>query len=209
MNKQPLRGLYVITDPQLCGDRLAACVEAALQGGAMLVQYRGKQLEPAQQEREVREVQEICWSFDVPLLINDDPQLAKRAGADGVHLGQADTQLAAARELLGPEAIIGVTCHASLELAQQAQRAGANYVAFGRFFDSPTKPGAPPADIEILRRAKAALKLPLCAIGGITPDNAPALLQAGADLLAVIHGVFGQPDVEAAAARFAKLFATA
>jgi thiamine-phosphate pyrophosphorylase len=201
-----LRGLYVITDDALTGERLAEQVEAALRGGARLVQYRSKQGTAAQREQQARAVLAICHAHGVPLLINDDPRLAKRIGADGVHIGQSDTKLAAARELLGPEAIIGVTCHASVELAMHAAQGGASYVAFGRFFPSQTKPGAPPADIAVLREARARLTIPICAIGGITPANAPALLAAGADMLAVIHGVFGQPDVEAAARQYTELF---
>ncbi|MGD8742887.1 MAG: thiamine phosphate synthase [Granulosicoccaceae bacterium] len=201
-----LRGLYVITDDALAGERVAEQVEAALRGGARLVQYRSKQGTPSQREQQARAVLATCHAHGVPLLVNDDPQLAKTIGADGVHLGQSDVKLAAARELLGPGAIIGVTCHASVELAVHAAQGGASYVAFGRFFPSQTKPGAPPADINVLREAKARLTIPICAIGGITPANAPALLEAGADLLAVIHGVFGQPDIEAAARCYAKLF---
>jgi len=110
------------------------------------------------------------------------------------------------QEAMASGAIIGVTCHASLELAQTAQDEGASYVAFGRLFDSNTKPEAPPADLNILRKAKEVLDIPVCAIGGITPDNAPGLIEGGADMLAVIHGVFGQSDVTAAAERYARLF---
>jgi thiamine-phosphate pyrophosphorylase len=142
----------------------------------------------------------------VPLIVNDDAQLAAAAGAAGVHLGSSDTPLAQARALLGGDALIGVTCGNSLDRARDAERAGAGYVSFGRFFESRTKPEAPPAELPLLGQARAALTLPICAIGGLTPDNAAPLVAAGADLIAAVGGVFGAPDVEAAARRYARLF---
>lgn len=206
MTKNNLKGLYVITDDQLSGEHLLSHVQQALAGGARLVQYRSKTGSEAAREHTARAVLELCRAQRVALLINDDIELAEKIGADGVHLGQDDGRVSTARKRLGNGAIIGVTCHASLQLAQTAEKEGASYVAFGRFYDSNTKPEAPPADLSILREAKAALDIPICAIGGITPDNAPALLEAGADMLAVIHGVFGQPDVETATRDYAKLF---
>lgn len=206
MSKNNLKGLYVITDDQLSGSHLLMHVQQALAGGASLVQYRSKSGSEAAREYTARAVLELCREHRVPLLINDDARLAAKIGADGVHLGQADGRISAARQRLGSGAIIGATCHASLPLALAAQAEGASYVAFGRFFDSQTKPEAPPAYISILREARAALDIPICAIGGITPDNAPALLEAGADMLAVIHGVFGQEDVRMAAENYAQLF---
>lgn len=202
----PLHGLYVITDDALCADKLTAAVTAAIDGGAALLQYRSKRGTALQREQEARQLLDICRARQVTFLINDDPLLAKAIGADGVHLGQSDSRLAEARTLLGPEAIIGVTCHASLALALLAEKQGANYVAFGRFFASHTKPEAPAADIHILEQAKKQLVIPVCAIGGITPENVPQLLAAGADMLAVIHGVFGQANVKTAARQYARLF---
>lgn len=206
MTKNNLKGLYVITDDQLSAEHLLTHVQQALAGGAKLVQYRSKTGSEAAREHTARALLELCHKQRVPLLINDDVELAEKIGADGVHLGQDDGRVSMARKRLGNGAIIGVTCHASLELAQAAQEEGASYVAFGRFFNSNTKPEAPPAELGILREARAALDIPICTIGGITPDNAPALLEAGADLLAVIHGVFGQADVSAAARQYADLF---
>lgn len=206
MTKNNLKGLYVITDDLLSGEHLLTHVQQALAGGARLVQYRSKTGSEAAREHTARAVLELCRAQRVPLLINDDVELAAKIGANGVHLGQDDGRVSAARQRLGNGAIIGVTCHDSLELAQNAEAEGASYVAFGRFFDSNTKPEAPPADLNILREAKEVLDIPICAIGGITPDNAPALLEAGADMLAVIHGVFGQQDVRTAAGIYARLF---
>ncbi len=181
-------------------------VQQAIAGGARVIQYRDKTSSPAQQLDIARRLGQVCRQEGALFLINDDPQLAKQVAADGVHLGQTDSGLVAARALLGEDKIIGISCHASLDLALTAQRQGADYVAFGRFFDSRTKPQAQPAPIEILREASAALDIPIAAIGGISADNAPALLAAGADMLAVIHAVFGQTDIRQAAERITALF---
>lgn len=202
-----LRGLYAITDGALIpADRLVEAVSHAIAGGAVLVQYRDKTSPPQLRRAQALALQTLCEARGVPLIINDDVELAVHCGAAGVHLGRDDPDPAQARARLGPGAIIGVSCYADLERARTAAAAGADYLAFGRFFPSSTKPEATPADPELLRVARRELELPLCAIGGITPANAPQLLEAGADLLAVIHGLFGQPDVRAAAARFQVLF---
>ena len=202
-----LRGLYAITDSRLIpADRLVDAVSHAIAGGAVLVQYRDKESAPQLRRAQAIALQTLCEAHDVPLIINDDVELALDCGAAGVHLGRDDADLDAARARLGAGAIIGVSCYADLERAREAAAAGADYLAFGRFFPSETKPEAMPANPELLRVARRELDLPLCAIGGITPANAPQLLEAGADLLAVIHGLFGQPDVRAAASRFQSLF---
>jgi len=200
-----LTGLYVITDDKLSGTSLLEHVQLALKGGARLVQYRNKTSQKSIKEMTARSLLELCHGHNVPLLINDDVELAASIGADGVHLGQTDTRLIEARQRLGDKAIIGVTCHASLELAKQAEKNSANYVAFGRFFTSQTKPDASPATIDLLTTAKQQLSIPICAIGGITPDNAATILKAGADMLAVIHGVFGQDDIKHAATQYTQL----
>jgi thiamine-phosphate pyrophosphorylase len=148
----------------------------------------------------------VCRRHGVPLLVNDDVGLARDLGADGVHLGRHDMTLTAARVLLGPEAIIGMSCYDQPERAYAAQAEGADYVAFGSFFPSATKPGAVRADLGMLRAARRHLHLPVVAIGGLTPENAPALLAAGADLLAVVQGIFGAADPRAAAARYRAVF---
>ena len=202
-----LRGLYAITDGALLpADRLVDAVSHAIAGGAVLVQYRDKTSPLELRRAQALALQTLCEARGVPLIINDDLELAAHCGAAGVHLGRDDSDPAMARERLGAGAIIGVSCYADLERARAAAAAGASYLAFGRFFPSTTKPEATPADPELLRAARRELDLPLCAIGGITPANAPQLLEAGADLLAVIHGLFGQPDVREAAARFHTLF---
>jgi thiamine-phosphate pyrophosphorylase len=197
------RGLYVITD----GPRpdLIPVVAQALAGGARLLQYRDKTTDHQRRLTEARAIRALCAARQVPLIINDDVALALAAGAAGVHLGEEDGDVAAARAVLGENAIIGVSCYDSLERARQLAAAGADYIAFGAFFPSPTKPHARRASFELLRQS-AALGLPRVAIGGITPDNGGPLIDAGADYLAVISAVFGDPDVRGAATRFAQLF---
>ncbi|MFO8140928.1 MAG: thiamine phosphate synthase [Marinobacter sp.] len=203
-------GLYAITDNRLTPpDQLIASVEAALQGGAVLVQYRDKASTAADRLRQASDLNSLCRNAGVPLLINDDPELARRVGAAGVHLGQDDCALANARALLGPDALIGITCHHRLDLAEAAKANGADYLAFGRFYTSTTKPGAPAADINVLTDAKT-LALPVTAIGGITIDNAEPLIRAGADLVATVGGLFGgtPEEIEHKARMFTRLFAT-
>ena len=205
-----LRGLYAITDSKLLADgRLLPYVEAALRGGARLLQYRDKSADESRRLREAEALRELCERHGATLIINDDAELAARLGVS-VHLGQTDGSLAAARALLGRQAIIGATCHGSLQLADQAVAEGADYVAFGRFFQSLTKPGASEASPELLEQARARFAdVPLVAIGGVSLDNAPELIGRGADLLAVINALFAADtpaEVERRARAFAALF---
>jgi thiamine-phosphate pyrophosphorylase len=205
--KQRIAGLYAIADSSyLAVDQFVPAVRAALDGGARVIQYRDKKSEPGQREAIARALNALCREHAMPFLINDDVALAAVVGAAGVHIGRDDPDIAAARAALGPAALIGVSCYNELWRAQAAQEAGADYVAFGRFFPSRTKPQAVPATPELLRAARAALKIPIVAIGGITPENGASLIAAGADALAVIEGVFNQPDIRAAAERYARLF---
>ena len=199
-------GLYAITDGPR--DDLLEAVARALAGGARLVQYRDKTADHARRHAEAAALRQLCANHGVPLLINDDLELAAAVRADGVHLGEHDPALAAARGVLGAEAIIGVSCYDSLERARELAAAGADYLAFGAFFPSPTKPLARRAAPELLRQS-AALGLPRVAIGGITPDNAGSLVEAGADYLAVISALFGAADVRAAAQTFTDLYTSA
>lgn len=205
-----LRGLYAITDNALLAEgRLLPYVGAALQGGARLVQYRDKSQDASRRQDEAAALAELCRQHDAQLIINDDLPLARQLGV-GLHLGQEDGSLAAARADLGADAILGGTCHASLELAEVAAAAGASYLAFGRFFASSTKPDAPPAPLDVLDQARSRFSLPLCAIGGVTLDNAPRLLTHGVDLLAVVHTLFSAAsagEVERRARAFSRLFA--
>ncbi len=209
MTQAQVAGLYVIADTALLAPgTLANAVAGALRGGAAIVQYRDKRRDEdgARQRAELIALRALCRRSGAPLIINDDPELALEIGADGVHLGRDDGRITAARARLGDGMLIGASCYNDLSLAFAAREAGADYVAFGSFFASRTKPEAVAAPVELLRRARQALDLPLVAIGGITPENGAQLIAAGADALAVISGVFGQPDPEAAARRYARLW---
>jgi len=206
-----LHGLYVITPcssiQPLSISELLFKIQSAIEGGASIVQYREKMLPAAQRLEQARAIKAVCDRNNVIFLVNDDVSIAYEAGAHGVHLGQGDLPFQKAREILGESAIIGITCHNQLELALRAQRQGADYVAFGRFFSSSTKPQAVKADLELLRRAKTELSVPIACIGGITAENAKLLLSAGADMLAVVDAVFGANDVKQAARQLAECFA--
>ncbi|MGR8980100.1 MAG: thiamine phosphate synthase [Gammaproteobacteria bacterium] len=195
----PSRGLYAITQTEhKSPDTVIAEVAAALRGGVAVVQYRDKN--PVDALYLARELIRICHRHQVPLLVNDDIELARLAGADGVHLGGEDVDIAQARKMLGPKAIIGSSCYNSVARALAAQSQGADYAAFGRFFPSSSKPLASPAELETLRKAKRAISIPLVAIGGILPENGAQLIAAGADLLAVIGGIFDHDPEESARA---------
>lgn len=197
--KFPRTGLYAITQTDhKTIDMILEEVAAAIRGGAAVVQYRDKN--PIDAALLARELVKLCHRRNVPLIINDDVGLAVQSGADGVHLGKEDGHLAEARKRLGADAIIGVSCYDSVERAIEAEREGATYVAFGRFFPSSSKPLASPAHIDTLGQAKRMLHIPIVAIGGILPGNGAPLLEAGADLLAVIGGIFDrQPEQSARA----------
>lgn len=203
-----LRGLYAITPTALCLDppRLVREVEAALRGGARLVQYRDKTQGPARRLESARALRALCARHDAKLIVNDDVALALAADAHGVHLGLDDTPLHVARATLGAARIIGITCQDSLERVRAADAGGADYIALGAFFASRTKPDARTASLELLRAARASTSRPICAIGGLTAHNQGAVIAAGADLVAAVEGVFGAPDVEAAARAYAAGF---
>ena len=204
----PSRGLYAITsDAYRAPDGIEAAVAAAIAGGALLIQYRNKNNSGyAQRYTEAVALRAICRRHGRPLIVNDDLALARAVAADGLHIGRHDASYTDARAVLGGDAIIGVSCYGDVAAARAAQANGADYVAFGRFFPSKSKPGAATAQVSLLTQAKRQLSIPIVAVGGITPENGALLLDAGADILAVIEGVFGAADVRTAAARYARLF---
>ncbi|MCR4332587.1 MAG: thiamine phosphate synthase [Sulfuricaulis sp.] len=207
INASHIIGLYAIADTQYLDDaRLLPVVGEAIAGGARVIQYRDKKHTAVDRARQASELASLCRKHGALFIINDDVELAKQVQAAGVHLGREDASLAQARAQLGPQAIIGVSCYNELARAVLAQTEGADYVAFGSFFPSRTKPQAVRAGLELLCEAKQKLHIPVVAIGGITPENGAHLLAAGADALAVIEGVFGQDDVRAAAERYTRLF---
>ena len=206
MKDARLHGVYAITDPVLCGEYLIDNVLAAIQGGIRILQYRNKQASRTTQVEEAKNLLSLCQQHGVLFIINDDLDLVSEVNADGIHLGQQDRTLLEARQQLGNEKIIGISCNNRFDYALAAQQKGADYIAFGRFFSSITKPQAPQADFDLLQRAEHELQVPVVAIGGVTPDNGRSLIEAGADMLAVIHGIFGQADVRLEAQRYVELF---
>ena len=201
-----MTGLYAITPDLIDSAALLRKVEAALEGGARALQYRNKIADPALRLDQARGLARLCRTFHVPLIINDHLDLALEVDADGLHIGAEDGSTAEARRQLGPDRILGVTCYRKIENALEAARIGASYVAFGGFFASPVKGGAGGAPMSILGEAKRRTGLSVVAIGGITVDNAPQLVAAGADSVAVITALFGAPDVTAAARQFTGIF---
>lgn len=202
-----LRGLYAIADTRLLkGEQLVTAVENALLGGARIIQYRDKRSDRHTREKHASHLLQICRASGCPLIINDDIELALQINADGVHLGRADCNITEARARLGQDKLIGASCYDSLDRARQARNDGADYVAFGCFFPSRTKPDAVKVHPDILTQASTQLSVPRVAIGGITVENGAQLIKAGADMLAVIQGVFGQPDVLQAACHLSALF---
>mgnify|MGYP006285215589 FL=1 len=187
--KFPRRGLYAITQTEhKSSSQILNEVELALKSGVAVLQYRDKQ--PLDALNLAQQLSRLCQQYSVPLIINDDVDLALKVGADGVHLGRDDASFDIARMRLGPEAIIGVSCYNDLKKAVLMAERGADYVAFGRFYPSGTKPLAAPADIATLTLARQVLNIPIVAIGGIIPENAQLLVDAGADLIAVVGGIF-------------------
>jgi len=199
-----MRGLYAITPSIADSARLLALAAAALEGGATMLQYRNKSAGAAQRLHEAASLRALCHRSGALFIVNDDAHLALEVGADGVHLGRDDGDLASARALLRGR-IVGVSCYDSLALAQAAVTAGADYVAFGSVFASATKPGAVRAGLELFADARR-LGVPLAAIGGITLANAAQAIDAGADCLAVISDLYAAPDVAARARAYANLF---
>ena len=206
MARPDLRGLYAITPDCADGARLLADVDAALAGGCRLVQFRDKTSAMPERVARARALRELTRRYAAQLLINDDLALCFLVDADGVHLGRDDGHLAAARAILGPGRLLGASCYADFATAAAAAGAGADYVAFGAVFPSPTKPGGARATADLFAQAKGGLDVATCAIGGITTGNAPPLIAAGADLLAVITDLFSAPDIASRAAQFQKLF---
>jgi thiamine-phosphate pyrophosphorylase len=204
-----LGGLCAITVDDLLLPRLSALVRAALDGGAPIVQYRNKIAPRPLRRAQAAEMLRICRAAGARLIINDDVWLAVEIGADGAHIGRDDApggSLAAARDALGPQRILGVSCYNELSRAEEAARAGADYLAFGSMFTSRTKPGAVRAPLELLGKAKRQFGLPVAAIGGITLENAPQLIDAGADMLAVVSDLFDAMDIKARAEAYQQLF---
>jgi thiamine-phosphate pyrophosphorylase len=190
-----LSGIYAITDPNLLADNILIDeVSKAIDAGISVLQYRNKIADYSLQQQQAEKLSSLCKKNNVCFIINDHIQLAKEVSADGVHLGKTDKKLKLARETLGQDAIIGISCYNQLDTAISAQKEGADYIALGRFFASQTKPQAVQADIELLTLAKQQLSIPIVAIGGVTYENIDSLIAAGADSIAVINSIFGHDN---------------
>lgn len=202
-----LRGLYAITDSVLISrDRFAETVEAAVRSGATMVQLREKEAPVEEVARLGKELLTVTRKYGALLIVNDHPSVALEIGADGVHVGREDPPVAEARALVGPDMIIGASCYGDVDKAVEAVAAGADYVAFGTPFPSPTKPKRTDISLDIFQAVKQRVSVPVVAIGGITLDNAAQVIGAGADAIAVVSGIFAAPDVGTAAQALADLF---
>lgn len=209
MRPSGLRGLYAITPDWRDTARLLAVTEAILHAGCRILQYRNKLAPDALRLAQADALRRLTLQHDARLIINDDLDLALNCDADGVHLGETDGQLGAARlrlNALGSARWLGASCYQSLPMALGAARAGADYIAFGSFFASPTKPRTKRAETTLIKAAKHETGLPVCAIGGITTVNAGSLIEAGADMLAVISALYDAPDPYQASLKFIQLF---
>jgi thiamine-phosphate pyrophosphorylase len=197
-----MRGLYAITPDTADTEALLHKVEQALKAGVAMLQYRNKIISKDKRLLQAKELAPLARGYGVPLIVNDDIEIALAVGANGAHIGGEDGDLAGARSKLAGK-ILGASCYADLERAKAAVRAGADYVAFGAVFPSSTKPDAVRAPLSLFGND---LGVPLCAIGGVTLENAPALIAAGASLLAVISDLFDAPDIGARAGLYRRLF---
>lgn len=201
-----ISGLYAITPDETNTDVLLSKIEAALQGGISVLQYRNKLASHKLQTQQARAILPMCKQYRVPFIINDSVKLCMVLDADGVHIGADDGNLAYIRARLGSGKILGASCYNRFDLAQAAQLSGANYVAFGACFSSSTKPTAPVASLDLFKLAQAQLNIPAVAIGGITLENASLAIEAGASSIAVISAIFNASDVKSAAQQFSQLF---
>lgn len=197
-----MKGVYLVTDD---GDRLVERVESALSGGVAAVQYRNKKTDDPDRFSVGLAIKRLCSAAGAPFIVNDDPALARELDADGVHLGQDDGDPVAARTLLGPDKIIGVSTH-DLEEAVRAESAGADYIGFGAIYPTGSKAVLHLPGPDALAEVKAAVRIPIVAIGGIALNNAARVIDSGADAIAVISAILGSSDPALAAAELALLF---
>lgn len=206
IQKAALHGLYAVTPDDPLLPRLSALVREALEGGVKVVQYRNKVAPPPLFRAQAAELLRICRAAGALLIVNDNPEIAADIGADGVHVGREDGGVARARAIVGPDRIIGVSCYDELGIAELAVAEGADYIAFGAMFSSSVKPDAVVAPPRLLTEAKARLGVPVCAIGGIKTTNVQTLIDAGADMAAVITDLFDAPDIAAQALAYQRMF---
>lgn len=205
--KDKLRGLYAITDENLIAENhFDQAIESALQGGARIIQYRDKSSDQQKRLRQADTLNSLCRQYQALCIINDDIELARTVNADGVHLGKDDALISQARQTLGKDAIIGISCYNDINLAIAAEKSTADYVAFGAMFSSSTKPKATNADITLISEAKQKLSIPVCAIGGITEKNIQQLIRHDVDMTAIINSLFSASNIKEAANNLSKHF---
>lgn len=205
--KDKLRGLYAITDENLIAENhFDQAIESALQGGARIIQYRDKSSDQQKRLRQADTLNSLCRQYQALCIINDDIELARTVNADGVHLGKDDALISQARQTLGEDAIIGISCYNDINLAIAAEKSTADYVAFGAMFSSSTKPKATNADITLISEAKQKLSIPVCAIGGITEKNIQQLIRYDVDMTAIINSLFSASNIKEAANNLSKHF---
>lgn len=202
-----MKGLYLVTPDWDDTDRLLAATEAALQAGVALLQYRHKTASDTLRLTQATALQALCRQYRVPFIINDHLALCEQIDADGVHVGGTDATVVAVRSVMGPDKIVGASCYGDWQRALDAAAAGASYVAFGGFYPSRVKKYEVSTPVDIISRAKASLSLPVCVIGGMTPENAAPLVAEGADMVAAISSIYQQAHPQSAAASFVRLFA--
>jgi len=203
----PIHGLYAIIDRSIIEQQdLHKQASDAIDGGATALQYRAKNISMAQQTKDAKLLAALCGQHNIIFIVNDEPRLAKQVGASGVHIGEEDISIKETRAIVGDSMIIGCSCYNDIRRARSAEQNGADYVAFGSFFPSKTKPDAVHAPVSLLTDAKSSIRVPLVAIGGINAINGKQLIAAGADALAVISVLFKTNDVKLAAHHLASLF---
>lgn len=202
-----MKGLYIVTPDWDDTDRLVTVTEQALQGGAALVQYRHKTADAAQRREQATRLLTLCRQHRIPFIVNDYVDLCRELDADGIHVGGTDAPVAEVRRMVGPDKIVGASCYGSLELAEEAQQAGASYIAFGGFYPSRVKQYPVTTPVATITQAKNRWTVPVVVIGGMTVDNSRALITAGADMVAAVSAVYQADDPRATAAQFVGLFA--
>ena len=201
-----IKGLYAITPDSADLNTLIQKTQLAIEGGAFMVQYRSKILNRDVKMQQCAAILRLCREYDVPCIVNDDVEICRVLKADGVHLGEKDDNIAEVRHILGEDAIIGSSCYDQLNRAKQAQKEGASYVAFGAVFPTPTKPNAPRATLELLRKAKSEIQIPIVAIGGITMNNAHDVIETGIDAIAVITNLYESNSIKETAETLSQMF---
>jgi thiamine-phosphate pyrophosphorylase len=201
-----IKGLYAITPDMADSNSLLQKTQLAIEGGAFMVQYRSKIQDRDVKMQQCAAILRLCREYKIPCIVNDDVDMCRVLEADGIHLGEKDDNIAEVRNILGENAIIGSSCYDQLNRAKLAQKEGASYVAFGAMFETSTKPNAPRATLELLRKAKSQIQIPIVAIGGITMNNAHDVIETGIDAIAVINSLYESNSIKETAETLSSMF---